>query len=368
MPSTDLMKKTEQAMVICNACRYCEGFCAVFPAMELRRTFSEADLKYLANLCHNCRACYYACQYAPPHEFDLNLPKSFAELRLKTYEEFAWPDFLGTLFRRNGLAVWVIAAFCVALVVGLTIAFQGLSVVFGIHAGPEAFYQVIPSSAMVAPMSAIGLLALVCLAYEIGAMWRRTGGNLRDLFRLRPNFRAVTDTLQLKYLDGHGHGCNYPDERFSMSRRYFHHLVFYGFGLCFASTCVAAFYDHFLHLSAPYPFLSWPVILGTSGGIALLVGTAGLLYLRCVMDPTPATPRSTGLDVGFTGMLFLITLTGLLLLFLRETAAMGMLLAIHIGLVLALFITLPYGKFVHSIYRYAALVRNAKEQSSGEKK
>ena len=41
-------------MEICNACRYCEGFCPVFPAMEQRRAFSDGDLGYLANLCHNC--------------------------------------------------------------------------------------------------------------------------------------------------------------------------------------------------------------------------------------------------------------------------------------------------------------------------
>ena len=35
---------------ICNACRYCEGFCAVFPAMTRRLDFSKADVNYLANL------------------------------------------------------------------------------------------------------------------------------------------------------------------------------------------------------------------------------------------------------------------------------------------------------------------------------
>ena len=40
-------------MRICNACRYCEGLCAVFPAMEMRRNFNAADLNYLANLCHH---------------------------------------------------------------------------------------------------------------------------------------------------------------------------------------------------------------------------------------------------------------------------------------------------------------------------
>jgi citrate/tricarballylate utilization protein len=61
-------------------------------------------------------------------------------------------------------------------------------------------------------------------------------------------------------------------------------------------------------------------------------------------------------------MLFLTSLTGLLLLLLRETSAMGPLLAVHIGVVFALFITMPYGKFVHGIYRFVALVRYARER------
>ena len=61
------LAEARRTMEICNACRYCEGFCPVFPAMELRRAFSNGDLGYLANLCHNCKGCWHACQYAPPH-------------------------------------------------------------------------------------------------------------------------------------------------------------------------------------------------------------------------------------------------------------------------------------------------------------
>jgi citrate/tricarballylate utilization protein len=67
------------------------------------------------------------------------------------------------------------------------------------------------------------------------------------------------------------------------------------------------------------------------------------------------------MDVAFLALLFLTSVTGLALLVLRATAAMGILLAVHLGLVLALFLMIPYGKFVHAVYRYGALVRHAME-------
>src|ERR1044071_1710055 len=62
--------------------------------MERRLDFSEADINYLANLCHNCAECYYACQYAPPHEFAVNVPQVFAEIRAQSYRKYAWPKSL----------------------------------------------------------------------------------------------------------------------------------------------------------------------------------------------------------------------------------------------------------------------------------
>ena len=159
------------------------------------------------------------------------------------------------------------------------------------------------------------------------------------------------------------HTKNFPDDRFSMMRRNLHHFVFYGFALCLFSTTIAAVYDHVLHLPAPYPLFSWPVVTGTIGGLSILIGTAGLLILMFQMDRAPAARQSFGMDVSFGVLLFLVNLTGLLLLVLRETSVMGSMLIIHIGLVMALFITFPFGKFVHGVYRYIALVRNAQEQS-----
>ena len=84
-------------LTVCNACRYCEQYCPVFPAMEQRATFARVDLAYLANLCHNCGECLYACQYAPPHEFGINVPRTLAEIRLASYEDYAWPRPLAAL-------------------------------------------------------------------------------------------------------------------------------------------------------------------------------------------------------------------------------------------------------------------------------
>ncbi len=360
--SSNVLKEAERIMVICNACRYCEGFCAVFPAMERRRTFTASDLKYMANLCHNCRGCYYACQYAPPHEFLLNVPQTLSRLQQETYGQFSWPAAMKDLFRNNGLIVSLVTALAAALAL-LAVALANPDALFQAHGGAGSFYRVIPYWVMVLPLSALGLLVLYSLWRGACNAWGEIGSGAADLKDPRLHLRALRDVLALKYLDGAGHGCNYPDDRFRMIRRYFHHAVFYGFALCFASTTMAFFYDHLLGIAAPYPFWSWPVLLGTVGGLALLAGTSGLVYLKAKMDTEPAFLGSRGMDLVFAVNLWLISLTGLLLLALRSTAAMGTLLAVHLGLVVGLFATLPYGKFVHAIYRYLALLRNAGEHS-----
>ena len=93
MQARDLLDDADRQLRICNACRYCEGYCAVFPAMERRRSFADSDLIYRANLCFEGRACYYACPYSAPHEFDVNVPKVLAKLRLQTYRRYTGPGF-----------------------------------------------------------------------------------------------------------------------------------------------------------------------------------------------------------------------------------------------------------------------------------
>jgi citrate/tricarballylate utilization protein len=102
---------------------------------------------------------------------------------------------------------------------------------------------------------------------------------------------------------------------------------------------------------------SLPVLLGIAGGIGLLIGPAGLLWLNLKRHPLQGDAEQKPMDRGFIALLLLTSLTGLLLLGLRDTAVMGLLLAVHLGVVMALFLTLPYGKFAHGIFRSASLLK-----------
>jgi citrate/tricarballylate utilization protein len=354
----ELVVEAQRQFSICNACRYCEGYCAAFPALERRLAFDEGDMHYLANLCHNCGACLYACQYAPPHEFRVNFPKLLAQARKATYRKYAWPRRLGASFERNGVVVAIVTAVCIALLFLFTAWYADPTRFLSAHPDAQgSFYAVLPHGVMVSVFGTVFAAVVVALLVSLVRFWRDTGERGSDYLHAAPLGNATLDAAALAYLDGGGDGCTYPDPKPSLARRNFHHLTFYGFLLCFAATLVATVYHYGFGWTAPYPLASVPVVLGTLGGLGLLAGPLGLLRLRARRDPDLADPSQDGMDVGFLVLLVGTSATGLALLAFRETRAMGVLLAVHLGAVMALFLTMPYGKFVHGLYRFAALVR-----------
>ena len=342
-------------MQICNACRYCESFCAVFPAMTRRLEFGMTDVHYLANLCHNCGACLHACQYAPPHEFAVNVPRAMAQVRLRTYEHFAWPHAFGAAYRRNGLAIALATALGLALFILLAVALDGPLVRPSQGAN---FYAVFPHNVMAAMFGAVFLFAMLALGIGAARFWRADGEPIANPDAAASVAEAARNALTLKYLDGgHGDGCNDEDDRFTLWRRRMHHFTFYGFMLCFAATCVATVYHYAFGWEAPYALASLPVLLGTAGGIGLIIGPAGLLWLNLQRHPLQGDPQQRAMDLGFIVLLLATSATGLALLAWRQAAAMPLLLALHLGFVMALFALLPYGKFAHAVYRVAALLK-----------
>jgi citrate/tricarballylate utilization protein len=331
----------------------------VFPALEQRLTFRDADLNYLANLCHNCGECLYACQYAPPHEFGINVPRTLAELRLESYEEYCWPRAFGAAFRRHSAATSALLVVLLSAVIAGAAATFGSAPLWGGHSGD--FYRIVPHGVMVSLFGAVALFVVTALLLGAARFWRGVGGRFGDLLQPAALRTALRDAASLRHLHGGGIDCTADEQSRSPWRRWFHHCTVYGFALCFASTTVAAVYHTGFGWIAPYALTSLPVLFGFFGGLGLVIGPAGLYVLRMRRDVSLGDPSQEGLDTAFILLLFLTSVSGLLLLAIRSTSAMPPVLIVHLGCVLALFITLPYGKFVHGIYRLAALLKFALE-------
>ena len=223
-------------MTVCNSCRYCEGLCAVFPAMEMRRAFSDGDLNYLANLCHGCGACYVDCQFSPPHEFNVNVPKTLAIARAESYARLCLAArLLPACSRATGLRSASSRRSASPPSSSASPRFNDRQVLFGVHTGPGAFYALMPHNAMAALFGAAFLYAIVALVMGVRAFWRDIGEPMRHAGRCRARSgRRSRTPRQLRYLDGGGVGCFNDDERPTDRRRIYHHLTFYGFLLCFA--------------------------------------------------------------------------------------------------------------------------------------
>ncbi|MFV0333743.1 MAG: tricarballylate utilization 4Fe-4S protein TcuB [Tropicimonas sp.] len=349
----ELINEARRQAEICNACRYCEGYCSVFPSMHAGRFFSDGDLTQLANLCHNCRGCYYACQYTAPHEFGLNLPAALAELRRESWEDLAWPRPLARRFHSHGGAI------ALALVAGLALIFLAIRALPS--GGGQGFYAVLSHNAMLAIFLPAFVLPLVALAISLRRYWRVVGGGRLRLTQLRSALRMAAVMRDLAA--GHGDGCNFEDDdRFTHARRHAHHAIMYGFLLCFGATCAGTVMHYLFAMPAPYPFWSLPKLLGVPGGVLLTLGSGLMVALKRRADRTLGDSRAWGGELGFILLIGFAGFSGLALYLFGTTAAMPLLLALHLGAVLSFFLLTPYTKMAHGFYRLTALVRDAQRQ------
>lgn len=351
--SIDLIQEARRQTEICNACRYCEGFCSVFPALTRQKAFADGDISHLANLCHNCRGCYYSCQYTEPHEFALNFPAALAEVRQDSWERLAWPQPLARRFHESGVALALATAFAFAVVFALIQMLR--------PAGGEGFYAYVAHNALVALFAPAFLLPLAAVAVSLRRYWAETGGTQLRWRNVVGGFRAAANMKNLN--GGQGQGCNFESEdRYSDTRRWLHQAVMYGFLLCFASTSSGTILHYLFDMQAPYSFFSLPKLLGVPGGVLLTIGTIGLAWLKTKADPKLGAVRVWGGEMGFILLLGTTGATGLALYAATGTGAVPLLLAIHLGFVLAFFLLLPYSKMVHGFYRLSALIIEDQKQ------
>lgn len=358
--SSLLLQEAVRQLDVCNACRYCEGLCAVFPALARRAEIDAGDVTQLANLCHDCRACYDACMYSPPHEFELDLPKALSAVRLADYQRYVWPARVPKLLSGwRGLGAG--AAISTLLVGGLAVAhagWSGLVASTGQAAGP---YRLIPYGLLLALMLAATVYAVVVMVAAGGSYWREVGTVPGS--RPKAVLQAAWHAATLRYMRGGGEECYYPDdEQPASGRRHLHGLVAWGFGLCVLSTIAAGISQDIFGSQPPYPLLSVPVLAGTLGGIGLVIGCAGLLVLKTRSSEVTSFAAMTVKDYGLLVALTYLGVTGIAVLVLRDTAAYGIVLLIHLSAVVEALAMAPYSKFVHIVFRFMALVHDSLEQ------
>ncbi len=352
--TTEVITEAQRQIRICNACRYCEGYCSVFPAINRQRQFATGDIIQLANLCHNCQGCYHACQYIEPHEFKINLPQSLANVRVESWQTHSIPSFFAIRFQQSGVAIAAILVIAIALFI---ITLQNLNTTDG-----NGFYAYMSHSMMVLMFTPLFIAPLIIIAAMLKRYWQTINGKPIRLTHVQ---QAISSAATMKNLSGgQGQGCNYEaGDRFTNKRRWFHQATMFGFLLCFASTATATILHYVFQLPAPYPLLSLPKLLGLPGGILLVIGCAGLAWLKVKANPDLGATSVRGGEMAFILLLGLTGATGLLLYFATGTSLVPVLLAIHLGTVLSLFILMPYSKMVHGFFRLAALIHDAQQKA-----
>jgi citrate/tricarballylate utilization protein len=362
-PLPDLLAEAGRQLTICNACRYCEGLCAVFPALERRTVLDVGDISQLANLCHDCRACYDACMYSPPHEFAIDVPLALSAVRVADYDRYVWPQRVPRVLSGwMGLISGSLVS--VTLVLGLSVAHAGW---YGLVARPQhadSPYRLIPYEALLALMLAAASFGVAVMAGAGVSYWRQIGG-ASDGLTWAALRGAGWDAITLRYLRGGGDDCYYPkDEQPSPARRRLHIMVTGGFSLCVVSTIAAALAQDVLGDAPPYPWLSVPVLAGTIGGISLVIGCVGLTGLKRRSSPVTSFAAMTVKDYGLLVSLGFLALTGLAALLTRDTPAGAIVLMIHLSAVVQSFAMAPYSKFMHVVFRSLALVRDHLERAT----
>lgn len=358
-----LVAEATRQLDICNACRYCEGLCAVFPALERRNVLDAGDVSQLANLCHDCRACFDACMYSAPHEFDLDLPKALSAVRAADYQRHVWPRRVPRAFSGwSGVLLGGLPS--VAVVLALAVAHAGWSGLVRSDGRAASPYELLPYPVLVALMAVAALYSVVVMALAACSYWRLVGTTSGHV-TVGAIAQATWCAATLRYLRGGGVECYYPeDDKPSAGRRRLHALVAYGFGLCLVSTVAAAVEQDIAGIDPPYPWLSAPVLTGMLGGLGLVIGCVGLLGLKARSSRVTSFAQMTIKDYGLLVALAFLALSGLAVLLTRDTPAFGIVLLVHLAAVVEAFAMAPYSKFIHVIFRFAALVRDNMEHGA----
>jgi citrate/tricarballylate utilization protein len=270
-PCSAAEAEVARQMQICNACRYCEGFCAVFPAMTRRLEFGKADMHFPGQPVPQLRRLPARLPVRAAARVCGQRAAGHGAVRGQTYADYAWPPALGALYQRNGLTLALALA-------------AGLALFLVLAAAPPGSCGGRPWAATSTPSS-----RTTCWwAVRAGVRFRGAGaghGRAPLLARRVPppaaplagrrRGRGHARRAALKYLDGgHGDGCHNEDDAYTLRAG--------AFTTSRSTASCCALPPPAWPRCTTTPWAGWrpttaqpAQAAGRVGGISLLAGTAG---------------------------------------------------------------------------------------------
>ena len=343
---------------ICNACRHCEGFCPVWDAMERRNFLDTKDIKFFSYLCHDCRDCFDACPYSEPHEYGLNIPKINSAARVEIHKRETWPKPFTRILNGTYMAGVAILGVSALVLFSVVILMNGVSVLFS----PQpSVYSVVSYNFLVIVGMILGIYVIAMWIIQGAIFWEDIGGSRKTFFNIKSHWQTISDVLSHKWFKGGGVGCDYPRATGSRTRMVFHMLMFFGILLDILATSSAAVIQHIIGYFPPYPIFSLPVLSGTIGGLMIISGAIGFLYMKSISDKSKASDTMLKMDYWVVYLLLFTAITGMLALVTRTSMFMGLIFIIHLSFVGTLYLVAPYSKLNHIVFRYLALVKDKSE-------
>lgn len=361
----------------CFQCATCSSVCELAPAeapFPRRQVlwaqwglFDKLAADPGAWLCHQCNDCSVRCPR------DVGPGDVMAAIRAMMVERLAFPAALGKLVG-NVKATWPLLVFGPILFwLVLLFATTGLGEVpVHHHLQPSAtmgqfFYdQYVPHYLIYAVyFSATGWI-LLALGSSGFRFWKELGSGAE---RKGSFIGALIGTCVEIATHGKFSSC----ERGIPKRRWGHFMVMWGFiGAAITSGFAVVYlygdtplFSWFFKIlpfetpGYPVPISHWVKWLGNASAIALVLGGI-LLFINRLSTGNKLVGATTAFDRFFLWVVLAVIGTGVLTEIFRFVPGVSPMLGLgvyilHLGVVLSLFLTLPYSKFAHLVYRTLAI-------------
>ena len=354
----EFAKRGGESAARCYQCATCSSVCELAPAEAPfpRRQMLWAQWGLMDRLaadpsvwlCHQCNDCNVRCpRDAQPGDV-------MQTLRAMVVERLAFPSFLGKLVGSVRFTWPVLVGVPIAFWFVLVAISNGFAVP-GVH-GESSFVEgrfhydsFIPHGLIYAvyfPVAAWVALAAWVSGRRfwtlLGSRGARRSGSF--LGKLVPALVEIAAHTRFASCSGQA------------QRRWGHFGVLWGFVGAAVTSGLLVVYLYGFDMY-PLPLTHWVKWLGNISAVLLVVGGAMLLLNRIKADRQSGS--STAFDSFFLGIVLAVIATGVLTeagRFLFDPVMACAVYVVHLGVVLSLFLTFPYSKFAHLLYRTLAMV------------